>query len=60
MDSVLHLAIEEIIAKQAVGVCQVCGRKDSLVNKDILNDQRTLQLEAEEILCFGRQITIQI
>jgi len=49
VDSVLHLAIEEIIAKQAVGVCQVCGRKDSLVNKDILNDQKTLQLEAEEI-----------
>ncbi|XP_072183785.1 very large A-kinase anchor protein isoform X2 [Excalfactoria chinensis] len=51
VDSVLHLAIEEIIAKQAVGVCQVCGRKDSLVNTDILNDQKTVtvQLEAEEI-----------
>uniref|UniRef100_A0A8C2SM21 Crystallin beta-gamma domain containing 3 n=1 Tax=Coturnix japonica TaxID=93934 RepID=A0A8C2SM21_COTJA len=51
VDSVLHLAIEEIIAKQAVGVCQVCGRKDSLVNTDILNDQKTVtvQLETEEI-----------
>uniref|UniRef100_A0A8C3LUY5 Crystallin beta-gamma domain containing 3 n=1 Tax=Chrysolophus pictus TaxID=9089 RepID=A0A8C3LUY5_CHRPC len=51
VDSVLHLAMEEIIAKQAVGVCQVCGRKDSLVNTDILNDQKTVtaQLEAEEI-----------
>ncbi|OXB70137.1 UNVERIFIED_CONTAM: hypothetical protein H355_016373, partial [Colinus virginianus] len=49
VDSVLHLAAEEIIAKQAVGVCQVCGRKDSLVNTDILNDQKTVQLEAEEI-----------
>ncbi|XP_021257436.1 very large A-kinase anchor protein isoform X3 [Numida meleagris] len=51
VDSVLHLAIEEIIAKQAVGVCQVCGRKDSLVNTDIPNDQKTVtvQLEAEEI-----------
>ncbi|OXB53442.1 hypothetical protein ASZ78_013504, partial [Callipepla squamata] len=49
VDSVLHLAVEEIIAKQAVGVCQVCGRKDSLVNTDILNNQKTVQLEAEEI-----------
>uniref|UniRef100_A0A493TCN9 Crystallin beta-gamma domain containing 3 n=1 Tax=Anas platyrhynchos platyrhynchos TaxID=8840 RepID=A0A493TCN9_ANAPP len=51
VDSVLHLAIEEIIAKQAVGVCHVCGSKDSLINTDILNDQKTgtMQLEEEEI-----------
>ncbi|XP_055559243.1 very large A-kinase anchor protein [Falco cherrug] len=49
--SVLHLAIEEIIAKQANGVCQLSGSKDSLVNTDTLNDQKaeTVQLEAEEI-----------
>ncbi|XP_074713138.1 very large A-kinase anchor protein isoform X2 [Strix uralensis] len=51
VDSVLHLAIEEIVAKQAIGVCQLCGSKDSLINMDILNDQKaeTVQLEAEEI-----------
>ncbi|XP_064378512.1 very large A-kinase anchor protein isoform X3 [Dromaius novaehollandiae] len=51
VESVLHLAIEEIIAKQAVDVCQVCGSKDSLINLSILNDQKTgtVQLEAEEI-----------
>uniref|UniRef100_A0A663E8D7 Crystallin beta-gamma domain containing 3 n=1 Tax=Aquila chrysaetos chrysaetos TaxID=223781 RepID=A0A663E8D7_AQUCH len=51
VDSVLHLAVEEIIAKQAIGVCQFCGSKDSLINMDILNDQKaaTVQLEAEEI-----------
>ncbi|XP_010212084.1 PREDICTED: beta/gamma crystallin domain-containing protein 3 [Tinamus guttatus] len=51
VESVLHLALEEIIAKQAVGVCQVCGSKESLINLDILNDQKTgtVQLEAEEI-----------
>ncbi|KAM6099770.1 very large A-kinase anchor protein [Theristicus caerulescens] len=51
VDSVLHLAIEEIIAKQAIGVCQLCGSKDGLINMDILNDQKagTVQLEAEEI-----------
>nr|XP_013805463.1 PREDICTED: very large A-kinase anchor protein [Apteryx mantelli mantelli] len=51
VESVLHLAIEEIVAKQAVDVCQICGSKDSLINLDILNDQKTgaVQLEAEEI-----------
>ncbi|XP_074454060.1 very large A-kinase anchor protein [Larus michahellis] len=51
VDSVLHLAIEEIIAKQAIGVCQRCGSKDGLMNTDILNDQKagTVQLKAEEI-----------
>ncbi|XP_010071667.1 PREDICTED: beta/gamma crystallin domain-containing protein 3 [Pterocles gutturalis] len=51
VDSVLHLAIEEIIAKQAIGVCQLCGSKDGLINTDILNDRKagTVQLEAEEI-----------
>ncbi|XP_074890142.1 very large A-kinase anchor protein [Buteo buteo] len=51
VDSVLHLAVEEIIVKQAIGVCQFCGSKDSLINMDILNDQKaaTVQLEAEEI-----------
>ncbi|XP_009465066.1 PREDICTED: beta/gamma crystallin domain-containing protein 3 [Nipponia nippon] len=51
VDSVLRLAIEEIIAKQAIGVCQLCGSKDGLINVDILNDQKagTVQLEAEEI-----------
>ncbi|XP_009583206.1 PREDICTED: beta/gamma crystallin domain-containing protein 3 [Fulmarus glacialis] len=50
VDSVLRLAIEEIIAKQAIGVCQLCGSRDGLVNMD-LNDQKagTVQLEAEEI-----------
>ncbi|KAK2528293.1 hypothetical protein Q9966_009947 [Columba livia] len=51
VDSVLHLAIEEIIAKQAIGVCQLCRSKDGLINTDILNDRKvgTGQLEAEEI-----------
>ncbi|XP_068281105.1 very large A-kinase anchor protein isoform X2 [Nyctibius grandis] len=51
VDSVLHLAVEEIIAKQAIGVCQLCGSKDGIVNTDILNDQKagTVQLEAEGI-----------
>ncbi|XP_009987907.1 PREDICTED: beta/gamma crystallin domain-containing protein 3 [Tauraco erythrolophus] len=51
VDSVLHLAVEEIIAKQVIGVCQLCGSKDGLINTDILNDQKagTVQLEAEEI-----------
>ncbi|XP_074959348.1 very large A-kinase anchor protein isoform X1 [Phalacrocorax aristotelis] len=51
VDSVLHFAVEEIIAKQAIGVCQLCGSKDGLINTDILNDQKagTVQLEAEEI-----------
>ncbi|XP_062479993.1 very large A-kinase anchor protein isoform X2 [Pezoporus occidentalis] len=56
-DSVLHLAIEEIIAKQAIGICQICGSKDSLINTDILHDQEdeTVQLKAEEI-----QSTVQV
>ncbi|XP_027554177.1 very large A-kinase anchor protein [Neopelma chrysocephalum] len=51
VDLVLRLATEEIIAKQAFGVCQPCGSKDSLVNRDILSYQNaeTVQLEAEEI-----------
>uniref|UniRef100_A0A663N9G5 Crystallin beta-gamma domain containing 3 n=1 Tax=Athene cunicularia TaxID=194338 RepID=A0A663N9G5_ATHCN len=51
VDSVLHLAIEEIVAKQAIGVRQLCESKDSLKNTDILNDQKaeTVQLEAEKI-----------
>ncbi|KAM6144610.1 very large A-kinase anchor protein [Phoenicopterus ruber ruber] len=51
VNSVLHLAIEEIIAKQAIGICQLCGSKDGLINTDILNDQKagTVQLEAEEM-----------
>ncbi|XP_075572589.1 uncharacterized protein LOC104037513 isoform X2 [Pelecanus crispus] len=51
VDSVLHLAIEEIIAKQAIGVCQLCGSKEGLINTNILNDEKagTVQLEAEEI-----------
>ncbi|KAM6417059.1 very large A-kinase anchor protein [Pluvialis apricaria] len=51
VDSVLHLAIEEIIAKQAVGVCQLCGSKDGLINTDTLNNQKaaTVQLKAGEI-----------
>lgn len=57
VDSVLHLAIEEIIASQAIGVCQLCESKDSLTNTDILSDQKaeTVQLEAEEI-----QSTVQL
>ncbi|XP_051464887.1 very large A-kinase anchor protein isoform X2 [Apus apus] len=51
VDSVLHLAIEEIIAKQAISVCQLCGSKGGIVNTDIQNVQKveTVQLEAEEI-----------
>ncbi|KAM9020345.1 very large A-kinase anchor protein [Ara ararauna] len=51
VDSVLHLAIEEIIAKQAVGICRLCGSKDSLITMGILHDQKaeTVQLKAEEI-----------
>ncbi|XP_065532118.1 very large A-kinase anchor protein isoform X2 [Lathamus discolor] len=57
VDSVLHLAIEEIIAKQAIGICQLCGSKDSLINMDILHDQKaeTVQLKAGEI-----QSTVQL
>ncbi|XP_054045194.1 very large A-kinase anchor protein [Rissa tridactyla] len=58
VDSVLHLAIEEIIAKQAIGVCQHCGSKDGLMNTDILNDQKagTVQLKAEEIQSAVRSL----
>lgn len=51
VDSVLHLAIEEIITTQAISVCQLCESKDSLTNTDILSDQKaeTVQLEAEVI-----------
>ncbi|XP_072741481.1 very large A-kinase anchor protein isoform X3 [Ciconia boyciana] len=58
VDSVLHLAIEEIIAKQAIGVCQLCGSKDGLINTDILNYQRagTVPLEAEEIQSAGQSL----
>lgn len=52
VDSVLRLAIEEIIAKQAIGVCQLCRSKEGLINADILNDRKagTGQLEAVQSL----------
>ncbi|KAL2311645.1 hypothetical protein Nmel_003379 [Mimus melanotis] len=48
---VLHLATEEIIAKEGFGVCQLCGSKDSLINMDIANYQKaeSVQLAAGEI-----------
>lgn len=51
VDSVLHLATEEIIAKEGLGVCQLCGSKDSLINMDIANYQKaeSAQLAAGEI-----------
>ncbi|KAJ7416484.1 hypothetical protein WISP_70881 [Willisornis vidua] len=41
---------EEMITKQALGVCQPCGGKDGLENRVILNYQKaeTVQLEGEE------------
>ncbi|XP_067402360.1 very large A-kinase anchor protein isoform X2 [Emydura macquarii macquarii] len=49
VDSVLHLAIEEIRSKQAAGVHQPYGNKDNLIKLDILNEQKTgkVQLKAE-------------
>ncbi|XP_034647327.1 very large A-kinase anchor protein isoform X2 [Trachemys scripta elegans] len=49
VDAVLHLAIEEIRSKQAAGVYQPCGNKDSLIKLDILKEQKTgkIQLEAK-------------
>nr|XP_054509077.1 very large A-kinase anchor protein [Agelaius phoeniceus] len=51
VDLVLHLATEEIIAKEGFGVCQLCGSKDSLINMDITNYQKaeSVQLAAGEI-----------
>ncbi|TRZ23360.1 hypothetical protein HGM15179_003777 [Zosterops borbonicus] len=51
IDLVLHLATEEIIAKEGFGVCQLCGSKDSLINTDIANYQKaeSVQLAAGEI-----------
>lgn len=51
VDLVLHLAREEIIAKEGFGVCQLCGSKDSLINMDIANYQKaeSVQLAAGEI-----------
>ncbi|CAM4423703.1 very large A-kinase anchor protein isoform X1 [Caretta caretta] len=49
VDAVLRLAIEEIRSKQAAGVYQPCGSKDSLIKLDILKEQKTrkIQLEAK-------------
>ncbi|XP_063275479.1 very large A-kinase anchor protein [Prinia subflava] len=51
VELVLHLATEEIIAKEGFGVCQLCGSKDSLINMDIANYQKveSVQLAAGEI-----------
>uniref|UniRef100_A0A8C5ICG9 Crystallin beta-gamma domain containing 3 n=1 Tax=Junco hyemalis TaxID=40217 RepID=A0A8C5ICG9_JUNHY len=51
VDLVLHLATEEIIAKEGFGVCQLCGSKDGLINMDITNYQKaeSVQLAAGEI-----------
>ncbi|XP_059728043.1 very large A-kinase anchor protein isoform X3 [Haemorhous mexicanus] len=51
VDLVLHLATEEIIAKEGFGVCQLCGSKDSLINMDITNYQKaeSVQLAAGEM-----------
>uniref|UniRef100_A0A8C3R4T0 Crystallin beta-gamma domain containing 3 n=1 Tax=Cyanoderma ruficeps TaxID=181631 RepID=A0A8C3R4T0_9PASS len=51
VDLVLHLATEEIIAKEGFGVCQLCGNKDSLINMDIASYQKaeSVQLTAGEI-----------
>lgn len=51
VDLVLHLATEEIIAKEGFGVCQLCGSKDSLINMDITNYQKaeSVQLAAGEV-----------
>uniref|UniRef100_A0A8C3ULD1 Crystallin beta-gamma domain containing 3 n=1 Tax=Catharus ustulatus TaxID=91951 RepID=A0A8C3ULD1_CATUS len=51
VDLVIHLATEEIVAKEGFGVCQLCGSKDSLINMDIANYQRaeSVQLAAGEI-----------
>ncbi|XP_021405849.2 very large A-kinase anchor protein [Lonchura striata] len=50
VDLVLHLATEEIIAKEGFGVCQLCGSKDGLINMDIANYQKaeSVQLAAGE------------
>uniref|UniRef100_A0A8C3GTR8 Crystallin beta-gamma domain containing 3 n=1 Tax=Corvus moneduloides TaxID=1196302 RepID=A0A8C3GTR8_CORMO len=51
VDSVLHLATEEILAKEGFGVCQLCGSKDSLINMGIANYQKaeSVRLAAGEI-----------
>uniref|UniRef100_A0A8D2MQ63 Crystallin beta-gamma domain containing 3 n=1 Tax=Zonotrichia albicollis TaxID=44394 RepID=A0A8D2MQ63_ZONAL len=51
VDLVLHLATEEIIAKEGFGVCQLCGSKGGLINMDITNYQKaeSVQLAAGEI-----------
>ncbi|XP_014128938.2 very large A-kinase anchor protein isoform X1 [Zonotrichia albicollis] len=51
VDLVLHLAAEEIIAKEGFGVCQLCGSKGGLINMDITNYQKaeSVQLAAGEI-----------
>ncbi|XP_068000741.1 very large A-kinase anchor protein isoform X2 [Melanerpes formicivorus] len=56
VDSVLHLAIEEIIAEHTIGVPCLYGSKDSLISTDIRNDQKaeTVPLEAEEIQSAGQ------
>lgn len=51
VDLVLHLATEEIVAKEGFGVCQLCGSKDSLINMDSANYQKaeSVQLAAGEM-----------
>ncbi|XP_058686492.1 very large A-kinase anchor protein [Poecile atricapillus] len=51
VDLVLHLATEEIIAKEGFGVCQLCGSEESLISTDIANYQEaeSVQLAAGEI-----------
>ncbi|XP_056372307.1 very large A-kinase anchor protein isoform X2 [Oenanthe melanoleuca] len=51
VDLVLHLATEEIKAKEGFGVCQLRGSKDSLINMDIANYQKaeSVQLAAGKI-----------
>ncbi|XP_039569080.1 very large A-kinase anchor protein [Passer montanus] len=51
VDLVLHLATEEVIAKEGFGVCQLCGNKDGLINMDMANYQKAEsgQLAAGEI-----------
>ncbi|XP_005038925.2 PREDICTED: very large A-kinase anchor protein [Ficedula albicollis] len=51
VDLVLHLATEEIKAKEGFGVCQLCGSKDRLINMNIANYQKaeSVQLAAGEI-----------
>ncbi|XP_053825813.1 very large A-kinase anchor protein [Vidua macroura] len=56
VDLVLHLATEEIIAKEGFGGCQLCGSKDGLINMDFANYQKA---ESVQLAAGGIQSAVQ-